>query len=168
MTTHVKPIPADYHTITPALSVRGGIEALEFYKRAFGAKERMRFPGPDGKSLMHAELKIGDSILMLGDEQPDMGCRGPQSLGGTTVSLYLYVEDVDKSFSQAVSAGAKPLMPVADMFWGDRMGKVADPFGHEWTLSTHKEDVTPEEARKRGEAFFREMAKPAAASSASR
>jgi len=158
MTTQTQPIPCGYHTITPVLSVRGGFQALDFYQRAFGAEERMRFPGPDGKTLMHAELKIGDSVFMLSEEQPNMGCRGPQSLGGTTVSLYLYVPDVDNAFTQAVTAGATVLMPVADMFWGDRMGKVADPFGHEWTVATHKEDLTAEEIKQRGKAFFSQMA----------
>ena len=107
MATQTKSIPTGYHTVTPVLSVRDGIQAIDFYKRAFGAEERMRFTGPDGKTLAHAELKIGDSIIMLGNEHPESGCRGPQSLGGTTVSLYLYVEDADKAFNQAVSAGAK-------------------------------------------------------------
>jgi PhnB protein len=157
MIPHVKPIPPDYHSVTPVLTVRGGMQALDFYKRALSVEERMRVPGPDGKRLMHAEFKIGDSVIMLCDEQPEM-CRGPQSLGGTTVSLYLYVEDVDKAFNRAVAAGAKVLMPVADMFWGDRVGKIADPYGHEWTLATHKEDVTPDEIKRRGEAFFAQMA----------
>jgi uncharacterized glyoxalase superfamily protein PhnB len=155
----VKPIPPEYHSITPVLSVRGAAQAIDFYKKAFGAQERMRFPGPDGKTVMHAELKIGDSIVMLGDEQPDKGgCRSPQSLAGTSVTLFFYVQDVDKAFDQAVAAGAKSMMPVADMFWGDRMGKVADPFGHEWMIATHKEDLSMEEIKKRGEAFFKQFA----------
>jgi PhnB protein len=155
-----RPIPTGFHTATPTLTMRGADKAIEFYKRAFGAEERMRFQGPDGKSIMHAEMKIGDSIIMLGEEHPAMGCSGPQTLGGTTVSLYLYVEDVDKAFSQVVAAGATVLMPVADMFWGDRIGKVKDPFGHEWMLATHKEDPSQEEIRKRATAFFAQMAKP--------
>ena len=158
MATHMKSNPPGYHTVTPALAVKGGTQAIEFYKKAFGAEERMRFPGPDGKTLMHAEFTIGDSPIMLCDEQPHMKCLGPQSYGGTTVSLYVYVADVDKSFDRAVSAGAKVLMPVAVMFWGDRIGKVADPFGHEWTLATHKEDISDAEMQKRSKAFFAQMA----------
>ena len=158
MTTAAKSCPSGYHTVTPALSVRGALQALDFYKRAFGAEARMRFPGPDGQTLMHAEIRIGDSIIMLSNENPERGCRGLQSLGGTTVSLYVYVADVDTAFEQAVAAGAKSLMPVADMFWGHRMGKLADPFGHERALATHKEDLTPEEIKKRGQAAFAQMA----------
>ncbi|MBI4400735.1 MAG: VOC family protein [Nitrospirae bacterium] len=159
MTTKVKPIPAGYHTITPKLAVRDADKAIDFYKRAFGAEEQMRVLGPDGKSIMHAELKIGDSIIMLNEEQPQMGCRGPQTLGGTPFFLSLYIEDVDKAFNRAVSAGATVLLPVADWFWGDRAGKVADPFGHEWFLATHKEDLSQEEIRKRATVFFAQMAK---------
>ena len=114
--------------------------------------------GPDEKSIMHAEIKIGDSIIMLGEEHSDMGCRGPQSLGGTSVSFYLYVEDADQAFARAVSAGAKADMPVADMFWGDRCGQLIDPFGHKWSLATRKENLTPEEMRKRSGEFFAKMA----------
>ena len=159
MAKRTKAIPEGYHTITPHLSVRGAARAIEFYKRAFGAKEQMRMPGPDGKSVMHAELKIGDSIVFLNDEVPGMGCRSPQSLGGTSGALHLYVEDVDGAFNRAVAAGAQVRMPVSDMFWGDRYGKIIDPFGHEWGIGTHKEDLTPEEIRKRGEAFFKQMPK---------
>jgi PhnB protein len=158
MKTPVKSVPAGYHTVTPMLTVKDAKKAMECYKRAFGAEERMRFLGPDGKSIMHAEMKIGDSIIMLGEENPEMGCSGPQTLGGTPVGLYLYVEDVDHAFTRAVSAGAKADMPVADMFWGDRFGQVIDPFGHKWNLATHKEDLTPEEMRKRAETFFAQMA----------
>ena len=158
MTMRAKSIPEGYHTITPHLVVRGAGRAIEFYKRALGAEELMRMPGPDGKSIMHAELRIGDSIVFLSDEFPDMGCRSPQSLGGTATALHLYVEDVDAAFKRAVEAGATVRMPVADMFWGDRYAKIADPFGHEWGMGTHKEDLTPDEIRKRGEAFFANMA----------
>jgi uncharacterized glyoxalase superfamily protein PhnB len=161
MTTQVKPIPAGNHTITPMLTVRDVDKAIDFYKRALGADERMRLLGPDGKSIMHAEIKIGDSIIMLGEEQPAMGCRGPQSLGGTPISLYLYVEDGDHAFNRAVSAGAKAEMPVADMFWGDRCGQLTDPFGHKWWLATHKEDLSQEEIRKRAKDFCAKMAKQA-------
>ena len=159
MAKRTKAIPEGYHTITPHLSVRGAARAIEFYKKAFGAEEQMRMPGPDGKSVMHGELKIGDSIVFLNDEVPGMGCRSPQSLGGTSGALHLYVEDVDAAFNRAVAAGAQVRMPVSDMFWGDRYGKIIDPFGHEWGIGTHKEDLTPEEIRKRGEAFFKQLPK---------
>ncbi|MGH7411004.1 MAG: VOC family protein [Candidatus Methylomirabilis sp.] len=159
MAKRAKAIPEGYHTITPHLTVRGAAQAIEFYKRAFGAKVRMRMPGPDGKTIMHAELKIGDSIVFLNDEFPDMGCRSPQSLGGTASGLFLYVRNVDAAFNRAVAAGAKVQMPVSDMFWGDRYGKVIDPLGHEWGIGTHKEDLTPSQIRKRGEAFFAQMPK---------
>jgi uncharacterized glyoxalase superfamily protein PhnB len=161
MAIQVKAIPSGYHTVTPMLTVREVDKAIDFYKRALGAEERMRFMGPDGKSIMHAELKVGDSIVMLGGEQPAHGCRGPQSLGGTPVGLYLYVEDADQAFNRAVSAGATVLMPMADMFWGDRCGQLVDPFGHKWSLATHKEDLSQEEIQKRGAAFFAQMAKQA-------
>lgn len=159
MATPVKPIPTGYHSVTPMLTVRDVNKAIDFYKRALGAVERARFIGPDGNSVMHAELKIGDSVIMLGGEQADKGCRSPQTLGGTPVSLYLYVGDVDQAFHRATSAGATVTMPVADMFWGDRCGTFADPFGHAWSVATRKEDLSQEEIQKRGEAFFAEMAK---------
>ncbi len=159
MATQVKPIPTGLHSITPMLTVREVEKAIDFYKRALGAEEQMRFIGPDRKSIMHAELKIGDSIIMLGGEQAEMGCRSPQTLGGTPVSLYIVLEDVDKALNRAASAGATVTMSVADMFWGDRCGQFVDPFGHKWTLATHKEDLSQEEIQKRGEAFFAEMAK---------
>jgi PhnB protein len=158
MARSVKAAPEGYHTVTPTLTVQDVDKAIGFYKRAFGAEERRRFLGPDEKSIIHAEVKIGNSIIMLGEEHAEMGCRGPQSLGGTPVGLYLYVDDVDHVFARAVSAGAKADMPVADMFWGDRYGQVTDPFGHKWNLATHKEDFTPEEMRKRAGAFFAQMA----------
>ena len=150
----VKPVPEGYHTVTPYLTVRGADRAIDFYKRAFGAKELMRMRGPDGKRIMHAEIQVGDSIVFLSDEHPEMGSRSPESLGGVPGYLYLYVDDVDGTFKRAVDAGAKALMPVADMFWGDRFGKLADPFGHEWGLSTHKEDLTPEVIGRRAWAAF--------------
>ncbi len=159
MAKHVKGIPEAYHTITPQLTVRDASRAIEFYKRAFGAEEVMRMPAPDGKSIMHAELKIGDSMIFLSDEFPVMGCRSPQSLGGVAGSLHIYVEDVDAAFARAVAAGAQVRMPVTDMFWGDRYAKIADPFGHEWGVATRKEDLTPDEIRKRADAFFTQMAK---------
>ncbi len=147
-------IPRGYHTVTPHLTVRGAADAIEFYRRAFGARERGRMPLPDGKTIMHAELQIGDSIVFLADEFPDMGCRAPQTLGGATGTLHLYVRDVDRAFRRAVAAGAEVRMPVTDMFWGDRYAKVADPFGHEWGLATHKEDLSAREIARRAEAFF--------------
>ncbi len=159
MAKAVKTVPEGFRTITPSLVVRGGAQAIEFYKKAFGAEELVRMPGPDGKGIMHAELKIGDSIFFLGDESPQMASKSPQTLGGSTGALHLYVADVDAAFKRAVSAGARVSMPVADMFWGDRYGKVTDPFGHEWGLGTHKEDVSPADMEKRAKAFFAQMPK---------
>lgn len=150
-------IPHGYHTLTPQLAVQGADRAIDFYRRAFGAEVLTRMPGPDGKGIMHAELRIGDSIFFLSDEFPSTGCRSPQSLGGATASLHIYVRDVDAAFQRAVAAGAQVRMPVANMFWGDRYGRVADPFGHEWGLGTHKEDLTPEQIRARADAFFSKM-----------
>lgn len=148
-----------YQTVTPALTVRNGAEAIEFYKKAFGAEEIMRVPGPDGKSIMHAEIRVGTSRIMLGDEAPAMGCLAPVTLGGPGGSLYVYVPDVDAAFKQAVAAGAKALMPVTDMFYGDRLGQVEDPSGHRWGLATHVEDLAPEEMARRQREFFASMAK---------
>ena len=149
----VKPIPDGYHSVTPYLAVRNADRAIDFYKRAFGARELMRMAGPDGK-VRHAELKIGDSIIFLSDEMPGGSTRSPESLGGASGYQYLYVKDVDATFKRAVDAGARVLMPVADMFWGDRFGRLADPFGHEWGLSTHKEDLTPDEIARRAKTAF--------------
>ena len=157
-----KPIPDGYRTVTPYLTVKGGAQAVEFYKRAFGAQEGERMTGPDGKSVMHTELKIGDSMIMLSDELPQMGSRSPETLGGTTGSIFLYVPDVDAAFKRAVDAGAKATMPPTDMFWGDRFAKLTDPFGHEWAMATHKEDLSHEEIRKRGAAAMAAMGKPGA------
>jgi len=148
MPGQVKPIPQGYHSLTPYLVVNDAQRAIDFYKRAFGASEIWRMEAAGGK-LSHVELKIGDSILMLSDEMPGGANRSPQALGGSAVSLFLYVEDVDKVFQQAKSAGAKADAPPADMFWGDRYGRLTDPFGHTWGLATHKEDVAPEEMAKR-------------------
>jgi PhnB protein len=150
-----KPIPEGYHTATPYLIVRGAAEAIDFYKRALGATELVRMPGPGGK-VMHAEIKIGNSPIMLGDENPERGARGPQALGGSPVGICLYVDDVDARFGKAVAAGAKVRQPVTDQFYGDRSGTIEDPFGHVWTIATHKEDVSPDEMRKRAEAFFKQ------------
>ena len=148
MPTKVKPIPEGYHTVTPYLVVDNAAAALEYYQRAFGAKEVMRMQGPDGK-IGHAEIRVGDSMIMIADETPDSG-RSPRTLGGCTGGIMLYVEDVDTVYKRAVDAGAKVQMPLADMFWGDRYGKVTDPFGHSWSLATHKEDVAPQEMERRG------------------
>ncbi|SAK95261.1 glyoxalase/bleomycin resistance protein/dioxygenase superfamily protein [Caballeronia fortuita] len=142
----VKPIPEGMHSLTPHLVCAGAAEAIEFYKRAFNAVELGRMPGPDGK-LMHAMVKIGDSTLMLVDEFPQFGSVGPKALNGSPVTLHLYVEDADATVKQAESAGAKVTMPVADMFWGDRYGRLEDPFGHQWSVATHKRDMTPEEMK---------------------
>lgn len=160
MAENVKPVPEGFHTITPHLVVRDAARAIEFYKQAFGAEVRSIHPMPDGK-IMHADLKIGDSIFMLHDEFPSMKVLSPQSLGGSSVTLNLYVEDVDALFNRAASAGAKVVMPVMDMFWGDRYGQLEDPFGHRWSLATHKEDLSSEEIEKRGQAAMAQMAKQA-------
>jgi PhnB protein len=158
MNNRVKPIPDAYRTLIPHLVVKGASQAIEFYKKAFGAEEVSRAPGPDGKSIMHAELKLGDSRLFLVDEIPEMDCRGPNSIGGTSVTIHRYVEDVDVAFNKAVAAGAQVRMPVSDMFWGDRYGVLKDPFGHAWSLATHKEDLKPEEIGKRAQAAFSQCA----------
>ncbi len=145
----VGPIPKGYPTLTPYLIVRGGAQAIDFYKRAFGAKERMRMPGPSENSIGHAELEIGDALVMLADEFPGPGISSPASLRGTTVSLHVYVKDVDASFKRAVAAGATAVRPPEDKFYGDRLGVLADPFGHLWSLGTHIEDVSPKEMKKR-------------------
>jgi PhnB protein len=158
MASRVPPIPPGYHTITPYLVVQDAGKAIEFYKKAFGAVERARMPGPGGK-IMHAEVKIGDSIVMLCDEMPDMLVFSPQTFKGTPVRMMVYTEDVDALFRRAVQAGATAQMPPQDMFWGDRFGKLKDPFGHEWNLATHKEDLAPDEIARRQEAFFASVAK---------
>jgi len=147
----VKPTPDGYHSVTPYLIIEGAADAIEFYKQAFGATELFRFPSPDGK-IGHAEMKIGDSPIMLADAYPDKGYKGPKSLGGSPVSLMIYVEDVDTVFSQAVAAGATVKEAVSDKFYGDRLGTLVDPFGHVWHISTHKEDVSLAEMEKRAQA----------------
>lgn len=146
------PIPAGFHTLTPLLTVKNAVEAIDFYKRAFGAEETARMMSPDGQSVWHAELKIGDSYVMLQDELPEMGdVRAPQTLKGTTVSLHLYLEDADAAFQRAVDAGAAPTMAPVDAFWGDRYGVVTDPYGHLWGIATHREDVSLDEMYRRAE-----------------
>jgi PhnB protein len=145
-----KPIPEGYRTLTPYLAVDSANEAIEFYRRAFGAKERSRMAGPDGL-IAHAELQIGDSLVMLSDPFPQSSTRSPKELGGTTSGIFMYVEDVDAVVKQAVEAGATVTMEVEDMFWGDRFGTVMDPYGHSWSVATHVEDLTPEEIAERGQ-----------------
>ncbi len=156
MTPSVKPVPEGFHTATPTLIVRNAAQAIEFYKNVFGAEERMRMPSPDGK-ISHAELKIGDSIIFLSDEFPNMGGKSPQTLGGHSGGIYLYVEDVDDVFQRAIDAGGTAAMPVTDMFWGDRHGNFTDPFGHSWGVSTHTEDLSEEEIGERAQAFYAQM-----------
>jgi PhnB protein len=141
----VKPIPEGYHAITPYLIIDGAAQAIDFYKKVFGATELFRMPDPTGKRIGHAELKIGDSQIMLADENSNMGFRNPKAYGGTPVSLLLYVNDVDATIPRAVAAGAKLLKPIQDQFYGDRSGTIHDPFGHVWTVATHIKDVSPEE-----------------------
>ncbi len=148
MSSKPKPVPEGYRTVTPYLYIRGAAKALDFYKRAFGAVEKVRMPGP-GDSIMHAEIQIGDSMVMLGDENLERGVKSPLTCGAPTGALFLYVDDVDAWFKRAVGAGAKAKTPPADMFWGDRYGTVVDPFGHEWGLATHKEDLTPQQMDER-------------------
>jgi uncharacterized glyoxalase superfamily protein PhnB len=148
-----KPIPEGFHAVTPHLVCANAGKAIEFYKKAFGAEEVMRMPGPDGASVMHAEVRIGDSIVMICDEFPGM-CRSPASIGGTPVTLHLYVNDADAAFKRATSAGAEVVMPLENAFWGDRYGKLKDPFGHEWSIATHVEDVSPAECAQRAAAAF--------------
>lgn len=154
----VKPIPVGMHTLTPYLRVRGGPAAIAFYKKAFGAEVLFEMPMPGGEQIMHAELQIGDSRLMVSDEAPGMGCPSPQTVGGTGSAVFLAVADVDAVYARAVAAGATGAMPPTDMFWGDRFSKLTDPFGHEWAIATHIEDVGPEEMAKRAAAAFAQHA----------
>jgi len=156
MPAKVKPIPQGFHTATPYLTLNDAAGAIEFYKKAFGANEIMRMDAPGGK-IGHAEIRIGDSPIMLSDEMPGSNARSPQSLGGTTGGIFLYVEDVNSVHRQAVAAGAKSVMEPQDMFWGDRFGTVTDPYGHVWSLATHIEDVAPDEMAKRSREFAEKM-----------
>lgn len=153
MAKKVKAIPRGYHTVTPSLVIHGAAEAIAFYKKAFAAKQIMRMPGPGG-SIMHAELRFGDSTIMLADEMPGMGSKSPATLGGSPVGFYVYVENLDATWKRAVAAGAKILMPLTEMFWGDRMGHLEDPFGHSWSLASHVKDLTPAEIKKAQKAFL--------------
>ncbi|MFK0258781.1 VOC family protein [Streptomyces sp. NPDC090445] len=152
----VKPVPEGYPRITPYLCVDGAAAAIDFYVSVFGATERMRMPAPDGR-IGHAELDLGNSVIMLADEYPDMGFRSPKAVGGTPVTFHVYVEDVDAVFAKALAQGSKELRPVRNEFYGDRTGQIEDPFGHRWSLATHVEDVPPEEMEKRAEAAMQAM-----------
>jgi PhnB protein len=152
----VQAVPAGYTNVTPYLVCRAADQAIEFYKKAFGAKEKLRMNGPDGK-IMHAEIQIGNARIMLSEENADMGALSPQSIGGSGSGVMLYVANVDKLFASATAAGATVEMPLDNQFWGDRYGKLADPFGHKWSLATHIEDLTPKQMAKRGEEFFKQF-----------
>jgi len=152
-------IPEGFHSVTPTIMFKDARRAIEFYKRAFGATERFAMPGPDGKGVMHAELMIGDSIIMMGEENPHEPCKSAETMGGSPVNFYIYLENVDDAFQRALEAGAETKMPVQDMFWGDRVGTVQDPFGYSWSLATHTKDLTPQELQKSAEAAFAQMAK---------
>ena len=151
-----KPIPDGFNTITPQIIVSDGAKAIEFYKKALGAQEKGRFIAPDGKAVMHAELTIGNSVLMLGSEHPPT-CLSPTSRGGTSVSLFVYVENADAAFDRAVKAGCTVKMPLTDQFWGDRYGVTEDPFGHQWSIATHKQDLSEEQMAANAKAAFAKM-----------
>ncbi len=159
MSTRTRNIPKGYHSVTPCLTLKDSLEAIEFYKKALGARELEVFPSPDGKGTMHATIQIGDSVLMMGDERPEMGCKSAESLGASPISLYVYVPNADAVFEQAVAAGATVLVPVADMFWGDRCGTLKDPYGYGWTIAMHTRDLSEEEIREGAESFFTTPAK---------
>ncbi len=149
----VQPIPEGFHTVTPHLVVSDAAAAIEFYQKAFGAEEVSRMPGPEGK-IMHAAIRIGDSPVMLNDEFPDMGTVGPKAIGGTAVTIHLYVKDADAVWDSATKAGAKVVVPIDDMFWGDRYGVIEDPFGHRWSIATHTQDLTPEQVMEGAQKAF--------------
>ena len=153
------PIPSGYHTLTPSFTFKSSKKAIEFYKKAFNAKTLDTFPALQGDGLMHATVQIGNSIFMMGDEMPGGTCKSAETLGESPITLYIYTEDADVMYKQAVGAGATPVMPMGDMFWGDRAGTIKDPFGHCWMIATHKKDLTPEQMRQGAEAFFAQMAK---------
>lgn len=152
-------IPEEYRSVTPILVLKDARKAIEFYKRALGAQERLVMPGPDGKGVMHAELLIGNSIIMMGEENPHEPCKSAETLGSSPVSFYIYLDNVDEAYLKAVSAGAESRMPVQEMFWGDRVGTVQDPFGYTWMLATHTRDLTPQEIQQGAKAAFATMAK---------
>ena len=154
-----KPVPEGYHTITPSFTFKDSKKAIEFYKKAFGAKVLDLFQDPSSQGTLHAALQIGNSIVMMGDEMPGQSCKSAETLGSSPISLYVYVPDADAAFQQAVAAGGTEAMPVADMFWGDRAGQIKDPFGYSWMIATHKQDLTDDQVRKGAEAFFAQMSK---------
>lgn len=154
-----KAIPKEFHTVTPIFMFKDARKAIEFYKRAFGAQERYAMPGPDGKGVMHAEILIGDSVIMMGEENPQQPCKSAETIGSSPVSFYIYLDNVDEAFKTALAAGAKALMPVQEMFWGDRAGMVQDPFGYSWWLATHTRDLSPEEISEGARAAFAQMEK---------
>ncbi len=156
----VKPVPDGYHTLTPFLTVRDAAAAIEFYKQAFGAQERGIMRGPDGK-VMHAEIKIGDSVIMLSDEFPEFGALSPQAIGGSPMGLHIYIDGVDAAFDRAVKAGAQVEMPVMDQFWGDRYGRLKDPFGHKWSIATHTKDLSMDEMKQGMDEAMANMGKTA-------
>ena len=155
----VRSIPQGYHAVTPSFTFKDSQKAIDFYKKAFNAKLMDIFPNPAGPGIMHATIQIGNSIVMMGDENPGMNCKSAETLGTSPISLYVYVPDADAAFKQAVAAGGTATMPVADMFWGDRAGNIQDPFGYSWMIATHTQDLTKDEIRKNAEAFFAQMAK---------
>jgi PhnB protein len=159
MTTHVKPVPEGFHTVTPHLVLKNAKQAIEFYKKALDAKVLGLFPMPNGKGILHAQIRIGDSILMMGEEMPNQACQSAETLGTSPISLYIYVPNVDAVFKQAVAAGAAVTMPVADAFWGDRCGTLKDPFGYSWTIATHTRDLTPEKIQEGAQAFLAKAAR---------
>ena len=154
-----KAIPDGYHTVTPSFTFKSSKKAIEFYQKAFSAKVLDVFPNPAGQGIMHATIQIGDSIMMMGDEMPESGCKSAETLGTSPISLFVYVPNADAAFNQAVAAGCTAVMPVADMFWGDRAGHLKDPFGYSWMIATHRRDLTNDEIRKGAEVFFAQMAK---------
>jgi PhnB protein len=158
----VRAVPKSFRTVTPHLTIEGASDAIKFYKKAFGAKEMGRMMGPDGKRIMHAMIMIGNSVIMLNDDFPEWGSKGPKGLGGTPITVHLYVEDADKAFKKAVKAGATVAMPLADMFWGDRYGMLTDPFGHRWSIATHKKDLTRAQMAKAAKAAMAEHQAPGA------
>lgn len=154
-----KVIPEGFHSVTPICVFKDARKAIEFYKRAFGAEELFIMPGPDGNGVMHAEVRIGDSIIMMGEEHPQEACRSAETIGDSPVSFYIYVENADAALLRALNAGAESRMPVEDMFWGDRAGTVKDPFGYSWMLATHSKDLTPQQVQEGARAFYAKMAK---------
>ena len=159
MNTKIKSIPEGYHSVTPSITLKDSLKAIKFYKKAFGAKELGLLQSPDGKSTMHAVIKIGDSIIMMGDERPGQTCQSAETLGASPVSFCIYVQNVDTVYKQAVDAGCEVTMPLDDMFWGDRCGTVKDPFGYTWMVATHIKDMSRDEMKEAAESFFAEMAK---------